>query len=81
MREVNNFSGKIPPGFKLMEDMDGLYLFYGEKRVATFSATGADPKEIEKEAEKYLETFPPRRSGFIPGGPGMVRPARGPGQG
>ncbi|MDP2363280.1 MAG: hypothetical protein Q8M94_05875 [Ignavibacteria bacterium] len=54
MREVKGFTGKLPVGFRLMEDEDFVYLYRGEKRVATFSAVGADPRKIEEAAERYL---------------------------
>ena len=48
---------KLPPGFILEEDEDFVYLFRGDTHtlVATFSAIGADPREIERAAqEAYL---------------------------
>jgi hypothetical protein len=46
---------QLPPGFFLKEDEDFLYLFYEDVQVAVFSATGVDPKEIEKTADDYLK--------------------------
>ncbi|MDO8436308.1 MAG: hypothetical protein Q7S82_02910 [bacterium] len=41
-------------GFHINDDPHFVYLWYGENKVAVFSAAGASPAEIQKEAEKYL---------------------------
>lgn len=45
---------ELPEGFRLMEEEDFVHLFYGDKKVATFSSTGVDPKKIEEAAQQYL---------------------------
>jgi hypothetical protein len=53
---TKQFKGTLPPGFRLEEEEDFLYLFYRKDRlVAVFSVTGVDPQEIEKEAKLFLE--------------------------
>jgi len=45
---------QLPAGFRLKEDPHFVYLFYRNIQVAVFSATGVNPQEIVKEAEKYF---------------------------
>lgn len=45
----------LPQGFFLWEDEHFLYLFYGERQIAVFPATGVNPREIKKEVERYLQ--------------------------
>lgn len=64
-KEVENMSRvpeeelniKLPSGFHLEEEGDFLFLFFGEKKIANFTATGVNPKEVEKEANEYLESL------------------------
>ncbi len=58
MREVKDFKGTIPPGFRLMDDEDCVVLFFKDKEIARFYHS-ANPKEIEKTAEQYLEGLQP----------------------
>jgi len=44
---------ELPPGFRLMEDKDTVYLFHGEEEIASFSSTGVDQKIIENVARAY----------------------------
>ena len=48
-----NINVSLPAGFLLKEDADFVYLYFKGKKVATFSAAGATPEEIEKEARKH----------------------------
>lgn len=50
--EKTNLS--LPEGFHLKEDEDFVYLLYRETRVAVFSSTRVDPKEIEREVKNYI---------------------------
>ncbi len=54
MWEVKDFKGTLPLGFRLMNDEDFVVLFFKDKEVARFYHS-ADPKEIEKAAEQYLQ--------------------------
>ncbi len=60
MREVKDFKGTLPLGFRLMDDEDFVVLFFEDKEVARFYHS-ADPKEIEKAAEHHLEGLQPVR--------------------
>jgi len=49
---TDKFKGNLPPGFRLKEDEDNAYLYYGKELVARFSSNG-DPREIESAALDY----------------------------
>jgi hypothetical protein len=55
MWDVTAFKGILPPGFVLKEDEHFLYLFYGEKLVAVFSSSRAEPSKVEEEARRFLQ--------------------------
>jgi hypothetical protein len=57
MWKVTTFKGSLPSGFVLKEDEHFLYLFYGEKLIATFSSSGAEPSKVEEEALRFLQKF------------------------
>lgn len=44
----------LPVGFRLEEDEDVVMLLHDDRDIATFSATGVDPRQIEHEAEECL---------------------------
>ncbi len=46
---------QLPEGFRLMEDPDFVYLFFGDEQVADFLIVGIDRVEIERRAKSFLE--------------------------
>lgn len=44
---------KLPPGFYLMEDEGYVYLFHGEKQIASFLHTVTDTAILKAVAEAY----------------------------
>ena len=48
---------ELPPGFYLEEEGDFLFLYFEEKKIANFTATGVNPKEVEREAKEHLESL------------------------
>ena len=55
MWELKNSKVNLPKGFKLMEDVEFLYLYYGSTLVATFSCAGVKTEEVEKTAKEFKE--------------------------
>ena len=52
--ETTNRKPKLPPGFRLVEDDEFVYLYHGDERIAIFSSRGVDPAAIEATAEAYI---------------------------
>ena len=51
---TGKFLGELPPGFRLEESEDELVLFHGDTVVARYYHS-ADPREVEKAAQAYLQ--------------------------
>lgn len=46
----------LPYNFYILEDIDFVYLYYGNERIAIFTKN-ADPKEISKTCFSHLESL------------------------
>jgi hypothetical protein len=56
MVEVTTFfKESLPPEFKLQEDPHFIFLFFGEKLIAVFPSTSAEPLKIKEEAIHFIQ--------------------------